>query len=80
MNEEQPSVKECKGDGTPGSPTVFVATEGHTIMCTTPEHMAAEQIPLEQYLRQVVDQARAFGDSIFRKYEDGGEIGWFPDL
>ena len=79
MSEKrQPDVKEFPGTGGPGNPTVFNVVEGNIIGCTTTEHMKVQDIPLDQYLRQVVEEARKYGDSIFHKYEEGGEIGWFP--
>ena len=77
-DKRQPDVKEFPGTGGPGNPTVFNVVEGNVIGCTTTEHMKVQDIPLDQYLRQVVEEARKYGDSIFHKYEEGGEIGWFP--
>ena len=48
------------------------------IRVTTPEHMKAHAIPLDVFLKQAMQEARAYGDSIFHKYQEGGEIGWFP--
>lgn len=79
MSKKQPEVTEFPGEGNPaGNPTVFNVVEGNVIGCTTTEHMKVQDIPLEQYLKQVVEEARSYGDSIFHKYEEGGEIGWFP--
>lgn len=76
---KEPNVKEFQGSGTEGNPTVFVVNEGKGIIgCTTTEHMKVQDIPLEQYLKQIIQEARIFGDQIFPKYEQGGEIGWFP--
>jgi len=72
-------VKEFPGEGTPGNPTVFNIDEGKGIMgCTTTEHMKVQDIPLEEYLKQIVQEARVFGDGIFDKYGEGKERGWFP--
>lgn len=69
---DETTVKEFPGKNK--DPTVYVTSEG----VTTTEHMKVADIPLDQYLRQVVEEARKFGDGIFHKYEEGGEIGWFP--
>ncbi len=73
---EQSNVKEFPGENK--DPTTFVVSVKDGVMVTTTEHMRAADIPLEQYLRQVVKEACEYGDSIFHKYEEGGEIGWFP--
>lgn len=73
---DKTTVKEFLGENK--DPTVYVTNEGPVIGVTTTEHMKVADIPLEQYLRQVVEEARKFGDSIFHKYEEGGELGWFP--
>jgi len=76
---KQPEIKENKGTGGPGNPTTFNIDEGTGIIgVTTSEHMKVVDIPLEEYLKQIVKEAREYGDSIFHKYELGGEIGWFP--
>lgn len=78
-SEKQPNVKEFyKEDGTPNKPKVFVASQGHIIACTTDQHMQVADMPIEEYLRKVIREARVFGDQIFPKYGPGGEIGWFP--
>ena len=57
---------------------MYVVNEGNGIIgCTTPEHMKAHQIPLEQYLRQIVEEAHKFGDSIIDKYSYPNG-NWFP--
>ena len=73
MSEKrQPDIKEFPGEGGgPGNPTVFTVAEGNIFGCTTTEHMKVQDIPLDQYLRQVVEEARKYGDSIFHKYEIG---------
>lgn len=80
MEKKQPDVKEFyHEDGTPNKPTVYVATDHKGIIqCTTNQHMQVADIPLEEYLKKIVQEARVYGDSIFPKYEEGGEIGWFP--
>jgi len=40
--------------------------------------MLAHNLPLDIFLKKTVEEARAYGDSIFSKYEEGREIGWFP--
>lgn len=57
---------------------MFSVVEENVIGCTTPQHMAAHTLPLDVYLKQVVEEARKYSDSIFHKYQVGGEIGWFP--
>jgi len=65
-------VKEFKG-----KPDVFVVSEPGIIGVTTSEHMKVEQIPLDQYLKQVIEEGRKYGDSIVHKYDyPDGE--WFP--
>ena len=79
---KQPSIREFPGQHSdkpvPGDPTVYVLAQGHIIGVTTPEHMKAHDMPLDEYLGKVVEEARKYADSIYHKYEEGGEIGWFP--
>lgn len=73
---KQPEIKEFPGENK--DPTVYTIVEGNMIGNTTPQHMQAHAMPLEFYLRKVIEEARKYGDSIFHKYGEGGEIGWFP--
>jgi hypothetical protein len=70
---ENPIVKEFLG-----KPKTYVINEGNGVIgCTTTEHMKAHQVPLEEYLKQVVQEARKYGDSIIANY--GYPNGnWFP--
>ena len=72
---KQPTVKEFPGENK--DPTTYVLTEGNIIGVTTPQHMQAHQLPLEAFLKKVIEEARAHGDSIFPKYGEGGDIGGF---
>lgn len=76
LKKDETEVKEFPGENK--DPTVFSISEGNVIGCTTAPHMAAHALPLDAFLRQVTAQAKAYGDSIFPKYQEGGEIGWFP--
>jgi hypothetical protein len=69
----EPTIKKFEGN-----PTVYSINEGNGVIgCTTTEHMKAHDLPLEQYLRQVVEEARKFGDGIIDQY--GYPNGnWFP--
>ena len=73
---KQPYVKAFPGENK--DPTTFVITENNTIGVTTPLHMKAHDMSLEEYLRKVVAEAKQYAESIFHKYEEGGELGWFP--
>lgn len=80
MNDERPTVKGCPGNDTPNDPTVFVVSGGNqpVIGVTTTEHMRVADIPLEEYLKKVVQEARVFGDKLFGDYGEGKKNGWFP--
>jgi len=65
-------VKEFKG-----KPKVFVVTEGNKIGVTTSEHLRMANKPLKQILKEICEEARAYANKIFHKYDyPDGE--WYP--
>jgi len=61
----------------PGSPDVFVASQGPFIQVTTSEHLKNEGKPLEQILKEVCEAARQYANEIYHAY-DYPNGKWYP--